>query len=98
MVNKEIFKTEITNLFEVHCCKEKATVEMLKLWYEECKELDEEEFRIATNRARYADTEPKLYHILINLPDYDKVKHKSISDYLGKIKNKSTSTMYQYLE
>lgn len=94
MISKEIFKEEVEKLFEVHCCKEKATVNMLRYWFEECQELEEEEFKVAINRARYAETEPKLYHILINLPRYEKTSHKSIADYLGKVKSFERERVY----
>ena len=83
MIEKELFKNQIIYLFRGHGINE-IDNEMVKIWYEECKELESEEFKIAINRSLYSPKYPKLYDILINLPKYD--NDKSINDYCKRMK------------
>lgn len=67
MLDKEMFKKEIKELFEAHLVVDKVTTGMLKMWYEECKGLSEEEFKKAVQVAKYSENEPRLYNILRGL-------------------------------
>ena len=81
MLNKNLFKTKILELFEIHGRQIPELPEnTLKLWYEELKELKDEDFIIAAERVKFSPR-ISLYYILINLPDYDKEKDKTIKDY-----------------
>lgn len=80
MLKREVFKEAVKELFEAHLCVDKVTVGMLKVWYEECQDLDEKDFKIAITRARYCENEPRLYNILTNLPERS-LESKSIREY-----------------
>lgn len=80
MLKREVFKEAVKELFEAHLCVDKVTVGMLKVWYEECQDLDEKDFIIAIKRARYCEKEPRLYNILTNLPERS-LECKSIGEY-----------------
>ena len=84
MLNKELFKNEMRKLLSIHGIKiDKIPVDMLKLWYEELKELKDEDFMASVEKVKFS---PKLslYYILINLPDFDKEKHKYVHDYCNR--------------
>ena len=88
MLNKELFKDAMIKLLSIHGIKiDKIPVDMLKLWYEELKELKDEDFISAIENVKFS---PKLslYYILINLPDFDKEKHKNVHDYCNRKYNK----------
>ena len=88
MLNKELFKDEMVKLLSINGIKiDKIPVDMLKLWYEELKELKDEDFISAIENVKFS---PKLslYYILINLPDFDKEKHKDVNDYCNRRYNK----------
>ena len=45
MLNKELFKDEMVKLLSIHGKElDKIPVDMLRLWYEELKELNDEDF------------------------------------------------------
>ena len=72
MLNKELFKSTMPKLLSIHGIKiDKIPVDMLKLWYEELKELKDEDFISAIENVKFSP-ELSLYYILINLPEYDK--------------------------
>lgn len=82
MLNKELFKETMNNLFTIHMIEiDKIPVNTLKTWYDTLKGLKDEEFLVAAERVK---STPKLslYYILISLPDYDKEKDKSIKEYI----------------
>lgn len=86
-MNKELFKETMNNLFTIHMVEiDKIPVNTLKTWYDTLKGLRDEDFLIAAERVKSA---PKLslYYILINLPDYDKEKDKSIKEYIERRKH-----------
>ena len=88
MLNKELFKETMDKLLSIHGKEiDRIPVDMLRLWYEELKELKDEDFIEATERVKFS---PKLslYYILINLPDFDKEKHKNVHDYCNRKYNK----------
>ena len=82
MLNKELFKETMINLFTIHMIEiDEIPVNTLKTWYETLKGLKDEDFLIAAERVK---STPKLslYYILISLPGYDKEKDKSIKEYI----------------
>ena len=82
MLNKELFKETMPKLLSIHGIKiEKIPVDMLKLWYEELKELKDEDFISAIENVKFSP-ELSLYYILINLPGYDKEKDKTVEEYV----------------
>lgn len=83
LISKEVFISELTKLYLSHE-RELPTIEVMKLWFEECKTLREVDFKVAVNRSMYASRNPKLYDILINLPRYDRTKHFTIKEYTDK--------------
>ena len=83
MLDKKSFIEETRKLFEVHDYIPNNE-NMVALWYEECKRLNKEDYVIAVNRAFYSPKYPKLYDILVNLPNYD--NDKSINDYCNRMK------------
>ena len=88
MLNKELFKDTMVKLLSIHGIKiDKIPVDMLKLWYEELKELRDEDCMASVEKVKFS---PKLslYYILINLPDFDKEKHKDVHDYCNRKYNK----------
>ena len=88
MLNKELFKDTMVKLLSIHGIKiDKIPVDMLKLWYEELKELKDEDFISAIENVKFSP-ELSLYYILINLPDFDKEKHKDVHDYCNRKYNK----------
>ena len=88
MLNKQLFKDEMVKLLSIHGIKiDKIPVDMLRIWYEELKELRDEDFIASVKKVKFS---PKLslYYILINLPDFDKEKHKDVHDYCNRKYNK----------
>lgn len=83
MLKKEVFIEKVKELFIVHDYIP-TNEKLVASWYEECKKLKEEDFNIAINRAMYSARNPKLYDILVNLPNYD--NDKSINDYCNRMK------------
>ena len=82
MLNKELFKDTMVKLLSIHGIKiDKIPVDMLKLWYEELKELKDEDFIASVEKVKFS---PKLslYYILINLPEYDKERDKTVKEYV----------------
>ena len=62
MLNKELFKETMPKLLSIHGIKiEKIPVDMLKLWYEELKELKDEDFISAIENVNLALN----YHYII---------------------------------
>lgn len=89
MLNKELFKETMDKLLSIHGKEiDRIPVDMLRLWYEELKELKDEDFIEATERAKFAPR-LSLYYIITNLPDYDRDTDKTINDYCDRrYKNK----------
>ena len=88
MLNKDLFKKTMVELLSIHGIEiDRIPVDMLKLWYEELKELRDEDFMASVEKVKFS---PKLslYYILINLPDFDKEKHKNVHDYCNRKYNK----------
>ena len=91
MLNKELFKSTMPKLLSIHGIKiEKIPVDMLKLWYEELKELKDEDFISAIENVKFSP-ELSLYYILINLPGYDKEKDRSVKEYARRKYGKQVS-------
>ena len=87
MLNKDLFKNTMKELLSIHGIEVNETpIDMPKLWYEELKGLKDEDFIIAASRVKFS---PKLslYYILINLPQYNKEKDKTIHEYCERLKN-----------
>ena len=81
MLNKQLFKDTMVKLLSIHGIKiDKIPVDMLKLWYEELKELKDEDFLVAVERVKFS-YKLSLFYILINLPGYDKEKDRSVKEY-----------------
>lgn len=88
MLNKELFKDEMRKLLSIHGIGiDRIPVDMMRLWYEELKELKDKDFISSVKRVKFS---PKLslYYILINLPGFDKEKHKDVHDYCNRTYNK----------
>ena len=91
MLNKELFKDTMVKLLSIHGIKiDKIPVDMLKLWYEELKELKDEDFISAIENVKFSP-ELSLYYILINLPGYDKEKDRSVKEYARRKYGKQVS-------
>ena len=87
MLNKELFKETMDKLLSIHGKEiDRIPVDMLRLWYEELKELKDEDFIEAVERVKFS---PKLslYYILINLPQYNKEKDKTVYEYCKRLKD-----------
>lgn len=82
MLEKTLYKKQISRLFMAHGIFElQPYSKMLEMWYEECKNLKEEDYIKSVNRCFYSNKIPKLYDLLINLPNYNKDLDKTMDDY-----------------
>ena len=87
MLNKELFKDEMVKLFSIHGKElDKIPVDMLRLWYEELKELNDEDFISTVEKVKFSPR-LSLYYILINLPQYNKEKDKTVHEYCKRLKD-----------
>ena len=97
MLNKELFKETMVKLLSIHGIKiDKIPVDMLKLWYEELKELRDEDFMASVEKVKFS---PKLslYYILINLPQYNKEKDKTVYEYCKRLKDEEIKRKRLYI-
>ena len=97
MLNKDLFKNTMKELLSIHGTEVSETpIDMPKLWYEAIKELEDEDFLVAAERVKFS---PKLslYYILINLPQYNKEKDKTIHEYCERLKNEETRRKRLYI-
>ena len=97
MLNKELFKETMDKLLSIHGKEiDRIPVDMLRLWYEELKELKDEDFIEATERVKFS---PKLslYYILINLPQYNKEKDKTVYEYCRRLKDEELKRERLYI-
>ena len=97
MLNKELFKETMVKLLSIHGIKiDKIPVDMLKLWYEELKELKDEDFIASVEKVKFS---PKLslYYILINLPQYNKEKDKTVYEYCKRLKDEEIKRERLYI-
>ena len=97
MLNKELFKETMDKLLSIHGKEiDRIPVDMLRLWYEELKELKDEDFIEATERVKFS---PKLslYYILINLPQYNKEKDKTVYEYCKRLKDEEIKRKRLYI-
>ena len=97
MLNKELFKETMDKLLSIHGKEiDRIPVDMLRLWYEELKELKDEDFIEATERVKFS---PKLslYYILINLPQYNKKKDKTVYEYCKRLKDEEIKRKRLYI-
>ena len=97
MLNKELFKETMDKLLSIHGKEiDRIPVDMLRLWYEELKELKDEDFIEATERVKFS---PKLslYYILINLPQYNKEKDKTVYEYCKRLKDEERKRKRLYI-
>ena len=97
MLNKELFKETMDKLLSIHGKEiDRIPVDMLRLWYEELKELKDEDFIEATERVKFS---PKLslYYILINLPQYNKEKDKTVYEYCKRLKDEEIKRERLYI-
>lgn len=93
MLNKELFKETMPKLLSIHGIKiDKIPVDMLRLWYEELKELKDEDFISAIENVKFSP-ELSLYYILINLPGYDKEKDSTVEEYVRRRYGKRVSIL-----
>ena len=93
MLNKELFKDTMVKLLSIHGIKiDKIPVDMLKLWYEELKELKDEDFISAIENVKFSP-ELSLYYILINLPEYDKERDRTVKEYVRRRYEKRVSIL-----
>ena len=97
MLNKELVKETMDKLLSIHGKEiDRIPVDMLRLWYEELKELKDEDFIEATERVKFS---PKLslYYILINLPQYNKEKDKTVYEYCKRLKDEEIKRERLYI-
>ena len=97
MLNKGLFKETMDKLLSIHGKEiDRIPVDMLRLWYEELKELKDEDFIEATERVKFS---PKLslYYILINLPQYNKEKDKTVYEYCKRLKDEEIKRERLYI-
>ena len=97
MLNKELFKETMDKLLSIHGKEiDRIPVDMLRLWYEELKELKDEDFIEAAERVKFS---PKLslYYILINLPQYNKEKDKTVYEYCKRLKDEKIKRERLYI-
>ena len=87
MLNKELFKDEMVKLLSIHGKElDKIPVDMLRLWYEELKELNDEDFISTVEKVKFSPR-LSLYYILINLPQYNKEKDRTVYEYCKRLKD-----------
>ena len=87
MLNKELFKDEMVKLLSIHGKElDKIPVDMLRLWYEELKELNDEDFISTVEKVKFSPR-LSLYYILINLPQYNKEKDRTVHEYCKRLKD-----------
>ena len=87
MLNKELFKETMDKLLSIHGKEiDRIPVDVLRLWYEELKELTDEDFISTVEKVKFSPR-LSLYYILINLPQYNKEKDKTIHEYCERLKN-----------
>ena len=97
MLNKDLFKNTMKELLSIHGIEvNEIPVDMMRLWYEELKELKDEDFIATVEKVKFS---PKLslYYILINLPQYNKEKDKTIHEYCERLKNEETRRKRLYI-
>ena len=87
MLNKELFKDEMVKLLSIHGKElDKIPVDMLRLWYEELKELNDEDYISTVEKVKFSPR-LSLYYILINLPQYNKEKDRTVYEYCKRLKD-----------
>ena len=97
MLNKDLFKNTMKELLSIHGKElDKIPVDMLRLWYEELKELNDEDFISTVEKVKFSPR-LSLYYILINLPQYNKEKDKTIHEYCERLKNEETRRKRLYI-
>ena len=97
MLNKELFKETMDKLLSIHGKEiDRIPVDMLRLWYEELKELTDEDFISTVEKVKFSPR-LSLYYILINLPQYNKEKDKTIHEYCERLKNEETRRKRNYV-
>ena len=97
MLNKELFKDEMVKLLSIHGKElDKIPVDMLILWYEELKELNDEDFISTVEKVKFSPR-LSLYYILINLPQYNKEKDRTVHEYCKRLKDEEARRKRLYV-
>ena len=97
MLNKELFKDEMVKLLSIHGKElDKIPVDMLRLWYEELKELNDEDFISTVEKVKFSPR-LSLYYILINLPQYNKEKDRTVYEYCKRLKDEEARRKRLYI-
>ena len=97
MLNKELFKDEMVKLLSIHGKElDKIPVDMLRLWYEELKELNDEDFISTVEKVKFSPR-LSLYYILINLPQYNKEKDRTVHEYCKRLKDEEARRKRLYV-
>ena len=97
MLNKELFKDEMVKLLSIHGKElDKIPVDMLRLWYEELKELNDEDFISTVEKVKFSPR-LSLYYILINLPQYNKEKDRTVYEYCKRLKDEEARRKRLYV-
>ena len=97
MLNKELFKDEMVKLLSIHGKElDKIPVDMLRLWYEELKELNNEDFISTVEKVKFSPR-LSLYYILINLPQYNKEKDRTVHEYCKRLKDEEARRKRLYV-
>ena len=97
MLNKELFKDEMVKLLSIHGKElDKIPVDMLRLWYEELKELNDEDFISTVEKVKFSPR-LSLYYILINLPQYNKEKDRTVHEYCKRLKDEEVRKKRLYV-
>ena len=93
MLNKEIFKLGLKELFTAHYSLESVNREMLEYWYSECETLEDDDFLFAIQRAKYSKNQPRLYDILTGLKHYN--GDKTIKEYTTRLKREEENKKHK---
>ena len=93
MLNKDLCKKTMIELLSIHGIEiDRIPVDMPRLWYESVKELKDEDFLVAAERVKFS-YKLSLYYILINLPEYDKERDRTVKEYVGRRYGKRVSIL-----
>ena len=97
MLNKDLFKKTIIELLSIHGIEiDRIPVDMPRLWYEAVKELKDEDFLVAVERVKFS-YKLSLFYILINLPQYNKEKDKTVHEYCKRLKDEEIKRKRIYI-
>ena len=83
----------MVELLSIHGIEiDRIPVDMPRLWYESVKELKDEDFLVAVERVKFS-YKLSLFYILINLPEYDKERDRTVKEYVRRRYGKRVSIL-----